>query len=157
MPTHGPVFAPLQPIAKDTAVLKVPMHLAIADQTAEAPAGSGDSAPAGEGPALYEGAPWSVRLAARLLQLRGEGAACPWYPYIQVLQTVAGRAGCGGGGGPRISAQSCLAPRSYSLPPAWLSAHATETLLTVWLTHSLPLTALFPVPRRSCPRRCPRR
>lgn len=89
-------LSPLQPIAKDTPVFKVPMHLAIADQTAEAPEGSsGDGAPA-----LYEGAPWSVRLAARLLQLRGEGEACPWYPYIQVLRYywATPRPGSRGGG-----------------------------------------------------------
>ena len=41
---------------------------------------------------LYPGAPWSVRLAVKLLRLRAAGIDSPWHPYIQV------RAGQGKGG-----------------------------------------------------------
>ncbi|CAD7696604.1 unnamed protein product [Ostreobium quekettii] len=34
---------------------------------------------------LYEGAPWSVRLACKLLRLKSNGGGSPWSPYISVL------------------------------------------------------------------------
>ena len=33
---------------------------------------------------VYQGAPWSVRLAAKLLRMRRAGVASPWHAYLQV-------------------------------------------------------------------------
>lgn len=62
-------------LARGDSVLKVPLKMAVTDHEEDE-----------EGNALvYRGAPWSVRLAAKVLRLRAQGAACPWYPYVQVL------------------------------------------------------------------------
>ncbi len=34
---------------------------------------------------VYEGAPWSIRLAAKLLREAAKAVDSPWFPFIQVL------------------------------------------------------------------------
>ncbi|GMH33156.1 hypothetical protein BSKO_00990 [Bryopsis sp. KO-2023] len=67
--------ASLAPIAKDELVVRLPLRLAIVDVTDDLD----------DGVEFYEGAPWSVRLACKLLRLKSEGFQCPWYPYLQSL------------------------------------------------------------------------
>ena len=64
-----------QDIPEGDVVIRVPMRLALSDFP-------GDETSEG---LVYEGAPWSVRLAARLLRERALGAASAWYPYLQVV------------------------------------------------------------------------
>jgi hypothetical protein len=63
------------PVAAGAAVLKVPLRLAITDDPDDEESNA----------LVYEGAPWSVRLAARLLRLEAAGADCPWLPYLAAL------------------------------------------------------------------------
>ncbi len=65
-------------MACGTVLLRVPLALALTDH-----AGDADS-----NARLYEGAPWSVRLAAKLLRERARGNASPWQPYVRALPQV---------------------------------------------------------------------
>ncbi|GAB4820987.1 hypothetical protein N2152v2_008033 [Parachlorella kessleri] len=56
-------------------LLRVPLRLALSDHPSDEDSNA----------LVYQGAPWSVRLAAKLLRLRRTGATCPWHPYLQVL------------------------------------------------------------------------
>jgi hypothetical protein len=71
-------LAALRPARAGEALLKVPLRLAIVDY----PGGAVDDT---DHPPPFEGAPWSARLAARLLRLRAAGAASPWAPYVAAL------------------------------------------------------------------------
>ena len=64
-----------QDIAEGDLVFRIPMRLALSDF-------DGDETSEG---LTFEGAPWSVRLACRLLRERAAGATSPWFPYIQVI------------------------------------------------------------------------
>ena len=63
-----------QGIAEGDLVFRIPMRLALSDH---------DDHESSE-VSLFEGAPWSVRLACRLLRERAAGAASPRFPYLQV-------------------------------------------------------------------------
>jgi hypothetical protein len=65
-----------QDTPKGDALLVVPMRIALVD------AGGGGS---DGGPALYPNAPWSVRLASRLLRERLAAERSPWHPYVAAL------------------------------------------------------------------------
>ena len=72
----------LQAVPAGQVLLRVPLHLALTDHADDK-----------EGHELtYEGAPWSVRLAAKLLKERAKGSDSPWAPYLQVGGTRACRA-----------------------------------------------------------------
>lgn len=90
-------------------VLRVPLRLALTEHPSDEESNT----------LVYDGAPWSVRLAAKLLRLRAAGSASPWYPYLQVGVKVdlAGTvAGSGGRRGDLSEEASC--------PPLWGSLRA---------------------------------
>jgi hypothetical protein len=70
-----------RPIEKGEALLVVPMRIALVDAAA-APQQPDAAAP------FYEGAPWSVRLASRLLRELNAGQRSPWAPYVAALPAV---------------------------------------------------------------------
>jgi hypothetical protein len=76
-------LAALRPARAGEALLKVPLRLAIADYP-----GGNSTADDADNPPPFEGAPWSARLAARLLRLRAAGVASPWAPYINAVPAV---------------------------------------------------------------------
>ncbi|GLI65350.1 hypothetical protein VaNZ11_008899 [Volvox africanus] len=62
-------------ISKGDMVLEVPLRLALTDHPGDAESNQ----------LLYPGAPWSVRLACKLLRHLAAGKRSPWAPYIKVL------------------------------------------------------------------------
>ncbi|KAG2440536.1 hypothetical protein HYH02_010414 [Chlamydomonas schloesseri] len=64
-----------EPIAAGEVVLEVPLRLALTDHPGDEESNA----------LLYEGAPWSVRLACKLLRHKAAGAASPWSAYVKVL------------------------------------------------------------------------
>ena len=73
----------MQSIASGQQLLAVPLRLALKDY-------AGDPEAAAHGLA---GAPWAVRLAAKLLREMHLGPASQWAPYLQVPDTLVQRAG----------------------------------------------------------------
>ncbi|GIL72494.1 hypothetical protein Vretifemale_2854, partial [Volvox reticuliferus] len=64
-----------EPVSKGDVVLEVPLRLALTDHSEDAESNQ----------LLYPGAPWSVRLACKLLRHLAAGKRSPWAPYIKVL------------------------------------------------------------------------
>lgn len=69
----------IQPITKGQTLASVPLHLAITDHPDDE-----------ESNAIFASsnnaiAPWSVRLACKILRMKYQGYDCPWFPYISVL------------------------------------------------------------------------
>ncbi|KAJ9526145.1 hypothetical protein QJQ45_009581 [Haematococcus lacustris] len=62
-------------IAAGEVVLRVPLRLALTDHAADRESNR----------LVYEDAPWSVRLATKLLREVGKGRTSPWFPYLRVL------------------------------------------------------------------------
>jgi len=65
----------LKPIKRGEVLLVVPLRLALTDFPEDEESNK----------LLYEDAPWSVRLSAKLLRQVTQGRQSPWYPYLQVL------------------------------------------------------------------------
>ena len=83
-------LAALAPIGANEVLLRVPLRLAITDhvdEDEEEGTEGGVEGQAGGWRALRD-APWSLRLAARLLELRAQGDSCPWAAYIATLPVV---------------------------------------------------------------------
>ncbi|KAG2446144.1 hypothetical protein HXX76_000741 [Chlamydomonas incerta] len=66
-----------EPIATGEVVLEVPLRLALTDHPGDEESNQ----------LMYEGAPWSVRLACKLLRHKAAGASSPWSAYVRVLPT----------------------------------------------------------------------
>ncbi|GIL55730.1 hypothetical protein Vafri_11264 [Volvox africanus] len=64
-----------EPISKGDMVLEVPLRLALTDHPGDEESNQ----------LLYPGAPWSIRLACKLLRHLAAGTRSPWAPYIKVL------------------------------------------------------------------------
>jgi len=56
-------------------LLRIPLRLAITDHAEDEESNR----------LVYSDAPWSVRLATKVLREAGKGRASPWFPYIRVL------------------------------------------------------------------------
>ena len=65
----------LQDIKAGSVVLHLPLRLAITDHTEDKDSNA----------LVYEDAPWSVRLACKLLREKAKGSSSPWHPYLQVF------------------------------------------------------------------------
>ncbi|PNH12682.1 hypothetical protein TSOC_000380, partial [Tetrabaena socialis] len=65
-------------ISAGEVVLEVPLRLALTDHPADEESNQ----------LMYEGAPWSVRLACKLLRNKALGPQSPWHAYIQVLPSL---------------------------------------------------------------------
>lgn len=63
------------PIKKSELIARLPLRLAITDYPEDEESNE----------LVYAGAPWSVRLACKILRLKAQGQASPFYPYIQAL------------------------------------------------------------------------
>jgi hypothetical protein len=71
-------IAATAPIRRNETFSKIPLRLAITDDPDD-----------GESNTLVgKDAPWSVRLACKLLRLKSQGPASPWYPYLNSLPTA---------------------------------------------------------------------
>ncbi|KAK9835876.1 hypothetical protein WJX74_009976 [Apatococcus lobatus] len=65
----------LQAIAEGEQLVRLPLRLALTDHPGDEESNQ----------LVYEGAPWSVRLAAKLLREASKQDASPWFPFIQAL------------------------------------------------------------------------
>ncbi|KAL0050877.1 hypothetical protein WJX82_009288 [Trebouxia sp. C0006] len=65
----------LQDIKAGTVLLHLPLRLAITDHPADPESNE----------VMFEDAPWSLRLACKLLREKAKGSASPYHPYLQVL------------------------------------------------------------------------
>lgn len=63
-----------QDIAEGEQLVRLPLRLALTDHPGDEESNQ----------LVYEGAPWSVRLAAKLLREAAKSEASPWFPFIQV-------------------------------------------------------------------------
>ena len=66
-------FVCSQDIKAGTVVLHLPLRLAITDHTEDKTSND----------LVYEDAPWSLRLACKLLREKARGSSSPWHPYLQ--------------------------------------------------------------------------
>ncbi|GAX76985.1 hypothetical protein CEUSTIGMA_g4432.t1 [Chlamydomonas eustigma] len=65
----------LQDLKAGETLFRVPLKLALTDFPEDEESNA----------LLYKGAPWSVRLSAKLLRQVAAGSSCPYWPYLQVL------------------------------------------------------------------------
>ena len=72
--------AALKKLSKGQQLLIVPLRLAIFDDPSD---------PENLANAPYEGAPWSIRLAWKLIKLKEDGESCPWWSYLASLPSTA--------------------------------------------------------------------
>ena len=64
----------LQDIKAGQVLLHLPLRLAITDHPEDPESNE----------LMYEDAPWSLRLACKLLREKAKASASPWHPYLQV-------------------------------------------------------------------------
>ncbi|KAK9867596.1 hypothetical protein WJX84_003298 [Apatococcus fuscideae] len=67
----------IQDIAEGEQLVRLPLRLALTDHPRDEESNR----------LVYEGAPWSVRLAAKLLREASKGEDSAWFPFIQALPT----------------------------------------------------------------------
>ena len=68
----------LQHIEAGERVLRIPLSIAITDH-------AGDEV---SNKLIYNGAPWAVRLACKILREKAKGFSSPWHPYLQVIHPL---------------------------------------------------------------------
>jgi hypothetical protein len=101
-PAQAAPLAP--PVAQDlpaqAQLVAVPLRLALTDHPDDEASNA----------LLYEGAPWSVRLAAKLLREAALGPQSAWWPYLQVHAVLRCAALCCAALRCALGACSCLWP-----------------------------------------------
>ena len=68
----------MQHIKPGEVVLRIPLHVALTDHV-----GDKDS-----NKLIYDGAPWAVRLACKILREQAKGSQSPYHPYLQVQPAI---------------------------------------------------------------------
>jgi len=128
---RGLVAARPVPASGGEPLLAVPLRLAIAHYAASAPAAASPpgSPPSPDSPyCYYPGAPWSVRLASRLLREAGAGPRSPWSAYVRALPPRAPAAASAWGWDAGRRLRDARAEGALHAA-AWLADDAFERLL----------------------------
>jgi hypothetical protein len=130
-------------IAAGEEIFRLGTRLAIADH------------PAPEGEVDSDDRPWSVRLAARLLEMADQGAACPWQPYLavrrrlNVLDNAANKMRCCAVRLGETKVQSC-SPHAVARCASCYGGRARPNDRL----QSSPLVTCVSAADRSCPKSC---
>ena len=69
----------MQHIKPGEVVLRIPLHVALTDHVGDKESNK----------LIYDGAPWAVRLACKILREQAKGSQSPYHPYLQVQPTLA--------------------------------------------------------------------
>ena len=68
---------------------------------------------------MFEGAPWSLRLACKLLREKAKGSASPYHPYLQVLLMLPLQQSSADQGSECIILTQCMISQHVITSSAW--------------------------------------